>query len=265
MFHYFVIIFVVVLSCRALPEEIPSFIKICNQTDPKLGSCIRKSIIGLRPHLIQGIPELDIPSLDPLYVPELKIAQNGGIQVAADFKNISISGPCKFRLRAVRADVGSDKFRMKVWFPELVMRATYEIRGQLLMMPINGKGSCYGNFSDIDGIVSLKLKRINKNGEKFFKVDFMTIEVRTENLSVKLFSLINFMFQFNIGGARVQLDNLFNGDPELSRAMNQFINENWRMVAAEIRPTLEKTIADILMQTADKFFEAYPIKKLLFS
>jgi hypothetical protein len=47
--------------------------------------------------------------------------------------------------------------------------------------------------------------------------------------------------------------------------MNQFINENWRMVAAEIRPTLEKTIADILKETADKFFEAYPIKKLLLS
>lgn len=196
MYNFFAIFFVVASVCNALPEEIPSFIKICNQTDQKLGSCIRKSIIGMRPHLIRGIPELDVPSLDPLFVPELKIAQNGGIQVAADFKNISISGPSKFRLRAVRADVGSEKFRMKVWFPELVMRGYYEIRGQLLMMPINGRGSCYGNFSDIDGVVSLKLKRINKNGEEFFKVDFMTVEVRTESeeLRVEFFHSMNMNF-----------------------------------------------------------------------
>lgn len=117
MLHYLIVALVFFSSCDALPDEIPSFIKICNQTDPKLGSCIRKSIISLRPYLIRGIPELDVPSLDPLYVPEIKISQNGGIQVAAAFQNISISGPCKFRLRSVRADASSDKFRMKVWFP----------------------------------------------------------------------------------------------------------------------------------------------------
>lgn len=60
----------------------------------------------------------------------------------------------------------------------------------------------------------MKLNRIEKEGKDHFKVDFLHTE-------------------FNIGGAKVQLDNLFNGrDEELSRSMNEFINENWRMVAA---------------------------------
>lgn len=192
------------------------------------------------------MPELDVPSLDPLFVPEIKITQNGGIQIAAAFRNISISGPSRFRLRSVRADVKSDKFRMKIWFPELVMRGVYDIRGQLLMMPINGRGNCIGNFSDIDGVLSMKMARVNINGREHYKVDFMQIE-------------------FNIGGAQVQLDNLFNGDEELSKTMNQFINENWRMVTAELRPTLERTISEILSDISNKFFEAYPIDKLLVS
>lgn len=200
----------------------------------------------MRPYLLKGIPELNVPSLDPFFVPEIKIAQTGGIQIAAGFKNITISGPTKFRLRSVRADVTSDKFRMKIWFPELVMRGIYDIRGQLLMMPINGRGPCFGNFSDIDGVLSIKLGRTKRDNKEFYKVDFMQIE-------------------FNIGGAEVQLDNLFNGDRELSNTMNMFINENWRMVAAEIRPTLERTISEILMEVAGKFFEAYPIDKLLVS
>jgi predicted aconitase with swiveling domain len=36
---------------------------------------------------------------------------------------------------------------MKIWFPALLMKAVYDIRGQLLMMPINGKGSCYGKYA----------------------------------------------------------------------------------------------------------------------
>lgn len=126
------------------------------------------------------------------------------------------------------------------------MRATYDIRGQLLMMPINGRGPCFGNFSDIDGVLSLKLGRTKRANKEYYKVDFMQIE-------------------FNIGGAQVQLDDLFNGDAELSKSMNMFINENWRMVTAEIRPTLESTISNILMEVAGKFFEAYPIDKLIVS
>jgi hypothetical protein len=63
----------------------------------------------------------------------------------------------------------------------------------------------------------MKLKRVKRNGnEEHYKVDFMQVE-------------------FTFGGAQVQLDNLFNGrDRELSDTMNAFINENWRMVAAEV-------------------------------
>jgi len=143
-----------------------SFIQVCNQTDPHLGACIRKSIISLRPHLLDGIPELNVPSLDPLFVPEIKITQSGGIQIAAAFKNISITGATKFRLRSVRADVESDKFRMKIWFPALLMKASYDLKGQLLMMPINGNGFCFGNFSDIDGVLSMKMKRVEKKWGK---------------------------------------------------------------------------------------------------
>lgn len=193
-----------------------SYIKICNQTDPKLSACIRRSILILRPYFFDGIKELDVPSLNPLLVPEIKVAQDSGIQVEASFKNISIYGATNFRLRSVRSDVGSDKFRLKIWFPELVMQGQYNIQGILLMLPIRGHGMAYGNFSDIDGVLAMKLKRVKKNGNEHYKVDFMQTE-------------------FNIGGAKIQLDNLFNGrDKELAATMNQFINENWRMVAAEM-------------------------------
>lgn len=67
---------------------------------------------------------------------------------------------------------------------------------------------------------------------------------------------------FNIGNADIQLDDLFNGDTELGAAMNEFLNENWQSVAAEMRPALEDAIASILHGMADRFFEAYTMDQL---
>lgn len=67
---------------------------------------------------------------------------------------------------------------------------------------------------------------------------------------------------FNVGNADVQLDDLFNGDSELGEAMNHFLNENWRSVAAEMRPALEDSIGRILHGMTDRFFEAYTMDQL---
>lgn len=35
--------------------------------------CIQKSVEDLRPRLKQGIPELNVPPLEPFYVPEIRV------------------------------------------------------------------------------------------------------------------------------------------------------------------------------------------------
>lgn len=240
-----IIFLVIFLVNFCVSKDFPSYINVCSEKDPKLGVCIRKAINSLRPYLLNGIPELEIPPIDPLFVPKIEITQTGGVQLTATFTNISIYGAGDFRLRSVRVDAESNKMRIKLWYPQLSMKANYNIQGQLLMLPVSGQGKCWGNFTDIDGAVSMQLDRVKKNGNEHFKTNFLNI-------------------QFNIGGATARLDNLFNGDKELGDSINSFINENWRIVTAEIRPTLESTIAKILMEISEKFFDQFPIK-ILFS
>lgn len=93
-------------------------------------------------------------------------------------------------------------------------------------------------------MLSTKLDRLQIYENEHYKVNFLQIK-------------------FNIGGAQVSLSNLFNGkDQDLAVTMNQFINENWRIVAAEVRPTLEKIIGELMIEVADKFFAAFPISNL---
>lgn len=99
-------------------------------------------------------------------------------------------------------------------------------------------------LGDIDAIASLKAERILINNNEHLKVNDIFVE-------------------FNIGDANVKLSNLFNGDSELSETMNRFLNENWRSVAAEIRPALEDTISNILRGIAEKMFNSFTLKQLL--
>lgn len=95
----------------------------------------------------------------------------------------------------------------------------------------------------MDACVSIQANEVMVNGNKHLRVGDLFVD-------------------FNVGNADVQLDDLFNGDSELGEAMNHFLNENWRSVAAEMRPALEDAIARILHDMTDRFFEAYTLKQL---
>lgn len=69
--------------------------------------------------------------------------------------------------------------------------------------------------------------------------------------------------EFNIGGAEVHLDNLFNGEPELGGIMNMFLNQNWREITAEVRPALAETIENILFGIAVQLDEAYGLENII--
>lgn len=79
-----------------------------------------------------------------------------------------------------------------------------------------------------------------------------------EHLKVK-----ELFVDFNIGTAEVHLDNLFDGNSELGEAMNSFLNENWKTVAAEIRPAIEDSIGNIVEGITGRLFDEYTLDQLL--
>jgi hypothetical protein len=45
--------------------------------------------------------------------------------------------------------------------------------------------------------------------------------------------------------------------------MNQFLNEKWRQIMKDIKPTLEEAIAKIIRNIAEQLFERYTLDQLL--
>ncbi|XP_023014651.1 protein takeout [Leptinotarsa decemlineata] len=225
--------------------KLPTYFKICHKSDPDLGKCIKRSVEELRPLLTKGIPELNIPSCEPLCIPEVVIDQGtGSVALKSVYKDIKVYGPSKFVIKQIKVDLEKNKMRMKVWLPHLEVICTYTMDGKILMMPISGTGLSRANYSDIEATVTLRTEKIKKDGELYYNVK-------------------DFYVNFDIGHAQIFFEDLFNGDKDLGEAMNLFINDNWKQVANEIKPVLEDHIAAIFKKFANKIFHKYPIKTIL--
>ena len=50
-----------------------SFIKICNRKDPEINNCVLNSIEQLRSKLKIGIPELEVPAIEPFTLKHVRL------------------------------------------------------------------------------------------------------------------------------------------------------------------------------------------------
>lgn len=145
-----------------------------------------------------------------------------------------------------RTDLDKDRVKFKLYLPRLEMTTHYNINGKILLLPIKGNGLAHGNFTDIDVVATIQGERYQskKTGEIHYRV-------------------IDFYVDFNVGHANIYLDNLFNGDVTLSNAMNLFLNDNWKILAAEIKPALENTVSDMFKTFSNKIYSMFPMDTLL--
>lgn len=78
-------------------------------------------------------------------------------------------------------------------------------------------------------MVRLRGERVDRNGVEY--VTFNQLDVKIE-----------------VGKSKLQLDNLFNGDPVLSQVGNAFVNENSDLFVSELIPGLEKSLSKSFLE-----------------
>lgn len=126
-----------------------SFIKKCSRTDPQLNACLKNSFNSLRPYLTRGIPELGVPSLEPLRIDLLQIENNAGnIRIKGLFTNIVNTGAGNFTIKEVRSDLNKLRLDLSLYIPHIQSRGRYEVLGQVLLLPIRSHGEFNAEFSE---------------------------------------------------------------------------------------------------------------------
>lgn len=214
--------------------EIPSYIKVCNRNDPEINKCVLNSIEQLRGKLKSGIPELEVPAMEPLMLKHIRLLR--GPQAARldiNLTNIQIYGPSTFKIRDLKIDPENVFITFKIDFDKLDFRGKYKINAQILLLNLVGEGDVTGSFFDYVSDCWLRSHKVVKNNSTYVNFEKMK-------------------FNIKINKARINLDNLFGGDPILGPASNHILNANSELLLDEIKPVLEDTLSDLFTNIANK-------------
>ncbi|XP_012260221.2 uncharacterized protein LOC105688451 [Athalia rosae] len=210
---------------------IPSYIRTCSRNDKHMSACVKSSVENLRPILITGIPELDVPPIDPLHLDELELNLGRGIN--AKGVNLKLKGGKNFRIEDVQVDVKADTYSFVVSIPEIIAEGNYTIDATIASIPLKGHGPLLLVAKSIVGRGQLHGKKAFKGGQTLYWFPEMSLEVKIADYDIKLMDL-------------------FKGNKALGEVTNNLLNEEKPEVILSIAPAIEKALINRILPTANK-------------
>lgn len=224
--------------------QIPDYIHVCHRNDPKINECIRNTVHDLRPYLGDGIKELNVPPLEPLYIGDLNILDGGRNGFNVKTKNLNIFGAANFEIKKLIAKDEGRQIEFDMVLPRLHGEGTYDVSGQLLALPLKGNGRFSGNFTNFNA---------------FVKVNF---NVKTDSENVDRVGIENLEVKIKMGKGRIRLYNLFNGDKTLGDIINETINQNFETFTMELIPPIERALEKKFMSIAGQIMDTFTYDEL---
>ncbi|XP_073947418.1 circadian clock-controlled protein daywake-like [Choristoneura fumiferana] len=235
---------ILLLTLHLAAAEIPSYIKICQRNDPQVDKCIMNSVDELRPKISKGIPELDVPGIEPLSLGQIALARGPqGAKLTAVVNDVKVRGPSNFIIQELKSDLNKNRFDFKLLLPRLDFHGKYKMDIQVLLLRLQGRGNITGTFKEYACNVTMRGHKEKRGEEEFLKFDPFKVKLR-------------------VGQSSIFLTNLFDGDPVLGPATNRVINENSQLFLQEISPVLERSLADLFTEMANKITSKFTYKEL---
>ncbi|XP_058126349.1 protein takeout-like [Anopheles ziemanni] len=225
---------------------IPPSIKVCSRNDPQLSRCVLESVNDLKPRLATGkiSDSFQIPPMEPLALSSINMDR--GAEFKGTFSELLVSGASKFRVDNMQINLDTLIFDFNIFLPKLSFKGKYDLSIKLLFLNIAGAGDLAGGIENLHGRVKILCENYTKDGKEYIRVKKLLVRIQIEK-------------------GRFDMKDLFRGDPVLSQAGNQFINENSRLLLDELTPGLERSLAETFKNTANEIMkqatydELYPV------
>jgi len=234
------------INIVAFGQELPKGLETCRRSDTNINNCLVKTIHGGLNFFKKGYSPLKIPILDPYHVKfiEAQHAQgNSNFNLRSSLKNANVIGLIETtKITRVASKFGK-KFALKVetFSDNFEISGDYTMKGQILVLPINGIGKCNVSMTDVKAVLDFRGDFIEKNGETYVNLSSLKVKLTPKHTY--------FLFE-----------NVFNGDPTLSQTINSFMNENWLEVTNTLVPGYEDKLGEEFKVVANFVFNNFPFK-----
>ncbi|KAG8238453.1 hypothetical protein J437_LFUL002910 [Ladona fulva] len=241
--------FLIVLSAAvsiANAKSLPNYISICHRSNKEeLIKCGLKNTVDVQPHIANGVPEINVPPMDPLTIPEIKLQQGTqAVNYKCTLSNVKVRGLSQYKFVDIDSEMeGKYYIRGKVSLPQIYLDADYEIDGKVLLVPIKGEGLYKGNYTNTIADINIDAELVDKKGKKYLNAKSVTAKLE-------------------VGNSAGSFENLFSGDSTLTQATNSFLNENSKDLQKEILPAVEEVVAQLIKQIINQVFDTLPYEEL---
>lgn len=125
-------------------------------------------------------------------------------------------------------------YNVEVFFPRLQVEGTYDVNGQILLLPIKGQGPFTGNFSKILSQID-HFRNLKNHANKIDFLFFLVLASCTGNVRLQFSRKENselvqnkkFAIKIKVAKGSIKLYNLFNGDRALGKII--FVKKNLKI------------------------------------
>ncbi|XP_012254444.2 protein takeout-like [Athalia rosae] len=248
MMHKLVLSLLFLATALAIvPKSLSPDYTLCKRSDPGLNNCLKSAIQSAITLLTHGDKHLGILALDPLRITKLSINQGTGpVAVNLTFFDLDIDGIRKITIDSVEAKLEGPKpelfLRVSADQP-LILKGQYMIDGNVLFLPISGKGDAQLDFVGVNASIDLKMKKVKNNGHTYAVPQELIFSLNPKNLIIKL-------------------ENLYEGNKELGDHMNRFLNDEWETVYGELQDSIQKGFAGAVIEIITRLFTKIPFNSI---
>ncbi|KAL7294608.1 hypothetical protein TKK_0011914 [Trichogramma kaykai] len=222
----------------------PEYVKQCSKSDPNLKPCLLDALDHLRPYLRDGIPDIDLPAVEPFRMDELKLSLTGGPNgYTVRLRELYVRGASNYTVEDIK--LGSP-FEAIIRMPALILDAQYSSSGILIILPASGNGTFHARFGNaralVRGLVSTHQRE--NNNKTYLRVD--TLDVK---LSVK--------------DVHMRVSKIFNNNRILTEATNLFLRENGQEVLKVMEPQLKRKLSTVFIGIVNQLLLHVPVETFL--
>ncbi|XP_018365461.1 PREDICTED: uncharacterized protein LOC108762784 [Trachymyrmex cornetzi] len=228
----FAALFAFVLVTVYAAEELPSYIHVCGLNNPNYGQCIVDNINNINNKICTGMPELNVPPLEPINIDELVIYNTDNLKLSV--KESKITGFCNFVINSLQVSSDKHHFDLDVTFKHLDMESVYDFDMHVLV-PLANKGMVHVSADNLEAKIILDLKVETKNG----KTEIYISKVKTI-LDVKTFKYV--------------FDDSEKDLVQLHEALSNVVNENEKDIIIKVKPALEEAVSKLIITVVNNIF-----------
>jgi hypothetical protein len=229
---------------KTLPDYASQY--VCRRSDPELNECLLNNLNKAIPHLFPlGIPEIGIKPKDPWFIPFMTAEGDlQNVQVKMIMKNTTLTGFSKTTIKALKFNPETLTGEVIFNVPHIRMQCEYYSTGRLFIIPLENSAFFDGNFTNMDSGMKFKLRQVERKNGKFLTFEKNAFKGRVDRAHVKITAI----------------------KPEqqtMVDVLENFFNENDRLVLDTVNPLFASYSADFFKQTIEEGLKIIPADQLL--